>query len=417
MRTTRLVWVEQIPLVFGLEWLPLLGEPDRIASQARQEGAGHWVLSGNPPAALGLARGLAVRRPCWSAAALWARQHPQGTVACVLALDTHSWHVLASHEGVALARADRGYPDQALATQALETLRLSYPRLRQVCADDDGVPKQLAGLAAGAPPMTRVHRRARWLFVAALALALVAAGAIWLRGWTADRPAADARQQGAWEAALSAALARRPIHGEAGTRALLGAVYRQPARLAGWSLQSLSCQPAPPSTQWHCRSEYRRRDARADNRGLLRGALAGWTVDFPALDIAQVTWRVPVPAQPPDPRRLPRARLAMRDWASALQAVLPAFTTLRLEAARPLTVEAPRDEQGRALPPPATLPALALRALRVEGPLRSGVLLAPLAQSVSWQKLSVSHLPGTRPGLRASRLSFHLEGHVYENHP
>ncbi|MGA0584445.1 MAG: hypothetical protein ACO2ER_11160, partial [Castellaniella sp.] len=78
-------------------------------------------------------------------------------------------------------------------------------------------------------------------------------------------------------------------------------------------------------------------------------------------------------------------------------------------------VPAPHDPQGRALPVPEDFPALSIRALRVEGPLRSGALLAPLAGAVSWRKAVLTLAPHTRPDVRASRLILHLEGIVYEN--
>lgn len=414
MPAARLVWIDQVPLVFGMDWVPVLGEPDLARAQARREGASHQVLSGNPPAALGLARGLATRQACWSAAELWARQHPQGTVACVVALDPQTWHVLASHEGTVLARADRGYPDAGLADQALDTLRLAYPRL-QVLPEADGTAllRDLARLSGAAAPLTRVGRWRGLLLILALVLL---AGAGW---WTWGAQGAQSVDAGAddrlaWERALAQVLARQPVHGGAGTQVLLRALSDQPARLAGWGLQQVRCQPGA-GAGWLCRSEYRRLDPQADNRGLLQAAPAVWRLEFPALDRAQAAWALPLTGQPADPARLPASRLVARDWASGLQAVLPAFTTLRLETPQVLAVPAPLDAQGRALPPPADLPRLAYRTLKVEGPLRSAELLIPLAHSVSWRQAVLSHAPGTRPGLKTSRLILHLEGSLYEN--
>src|SRR5690606_41332655 len=95
-----------------------------------------------------------------------------------------------------------------------------------------------------------------------------------------------------------------------------------------------------------CVGAYRRQRPLADNRSLLRAAPAGWRLDFPSLDIARATWTLSLPGQRSEPRGLPRAALLDRDWASALQAVLPAFSVLRLDAARPLTVPAPPDVRG-----------------------------------------------------------------------
>lgn len=418
MRTARIVWVGRVPLAFGLDWVPLLEEPDRVRVQARRAGASHLVLSGDPTAALGLARGLAGRQTCWSAADLLARRYPRGSIACVLALDPQTWHVLACHEGVVLTRADRAYPDPDMAAQAIEALRLAYPKMEVIPADpqSDETLQDLARQAAACVPLIRVRSHGRIAASALLVTCVAALGLSWNRqaGHAAVQTSPEGRK--AWDSALALALAQRPIHGEQGTRSLLQALYRQPVRLAGWVLQNLRCQQGADGVHWQCRSEYRRQGVPADNRGLLQAALPAWRLEFPSLDVAHASWDLTLAGQVPDPRSLPTASLLARDWASALQAVLPAFTTLRIDPPGPLTVPAPRDERGQALPLPGDLPVPALRTLRVEGPLRSGILLAPLAQAVSWRKASLSHAPAARATLRASRLMLHLEGSVYENH-
>ena len=57
-RAARLVWVDRVPLAFGLDWIPLLDDPEAARARARRLGASHRVVSGDPPAALGLGRGL-----------------------------------------------------------------------------------------------------------------------------------------------------------------------------------------------------------------------------------------------------------------------------------------------------------------------------------------------------------------------
>ena len=418
-RTSRLVWVDRVPLAFGLDWVPLLEDPEAARARAHRQGASHRVLSGDPPAALGLARGLPSGLVCWSAADLLARLHPRGTVACVLPLDAGVWHVLAAHEGVALVRADRSYPDADLASEAIAALRRAHPRLEllpaQAAADATGVLEALARHAAGRPGLEPVRRRGMRLLLSMGVLALaVVGGWHWRSGAdVASAVAPDARA--AWHAALASTLAQHPLHGEAGTRALLDALYRQPARLGGWALHDLRCQPQSDGVRWRCAGEYRRQGKLADNRALLQAAPKDWQLDFPSLDLARAAWTLTLPGQPPDPARLPASGLLARDWSSALQAVLPAFSVLRLEAVRPLTVPAPHDGQGRELPMPDDFPVLGVRALRVEGPLRSGMLLVPLAPAVSWHKAVLTMAPGVRPGVRTSRLTLHLEGTVYEN--
>ncbi|WP_368647233.1 hypothetical protein [Castellaniella ginsengisoli] len=417
-RSARIVWVGRVPLAFGLDWVPLLGASEAVQLRTRRRGVSHRVVSGDPPAALGLAGGLRAGQACWSAADLLARRHPRGTVACVLPLDADTWHVLAAHEGVALARADRSYPDPDLAREAVEALRRAHPKLELLAATDESGPadllQALARQAPGQRPLEPVRRRGARLALLVLVAGLGMAG--WLHGNGGPDAAAASRPdaRASWLSALDRVLDQRPLHGEAGTRALLDALYRQPARLGGWSLREVRCQPQPDGGPWRCVGEYRRYGPQADNRALLQAAPAGWRLDFPSLDSARAAWSLPLPGQRPEPHALPQAGLLARDWASALQAVLPAFAVLRLDAAQPLTVPAPRDAQGLELPLPEDFPALSVRVLRVEGPLRSGALLAPLAGAVSWRKAALTLAPGVRPDVRASRLILHLEGTVYE---
>ncbi|CAM5222936.1 Type 4b pilus protein PilO2 OS=Castellaniella defragrans OX=75697 GN=HNR28_001963 PE=4 SV=1 [Castellaniella defragrans] len=423
MPSSRVIQVGQVPLVFGLEWIPLLDDTGSASSVARRQGASHRVLSGNPPAALGLAHGLPRGPACWSAATLMACQHPAGTVAWLFPLDGECWHVLACHEGVALARADRSYPDRALAREAIDALRLSHPYLEvreaSTCPPEAGEQadclREAARIAGSAPPLQPVRRFSRaWLWGAGLASTAALVGVpLWPAAGVAEAPELAARA--AWEQALEDTLARRPVHGVDGTRELLAAFHRQPVRLAGWSLQTLRCEAAAGSRPWQCVAEYRRGQAGADNRGLMQAAPAEWRLDFPSLDRARVHWPLTLAARSPDPRDLPVSRMLARDWASALQKILPAFSRLQVEPARALVLVAPRDSQGRERPAPPGLPAVATRALHVQGPLRSAALLAPLAQAVAWQKAVLDVAPGARVGVRGSRLVLHLEGIVYEN--
>jgi len=219
MQLSRVIQVDQIQMVFGLDWIPLLGDEGGASGVAGRHGASHLTFSGHPPAALGMAMGLSRRATYWSAAILMARQHPVGTVVRVIPFGDGCWHVLACHEGVALVRADRSYADHALARQAVEMLRVSYPHL--ILQEDpssaaegaarDGL-HDLAKLSGSVPPMQRVRRRpALGSVLALLALAVaLSAGGFWR---AAARPAPAPAAMAAWTQALNQTLARRPVHG------------------------------------------------------------------------------------------------------------------------------------------------------------------------------------------------------------
>src|SRR5690606_12734556 len=216
-RAARLVWVGGVPLAFELDWVPLLGDPEAARGKARRLGASHQAVSGDPPAALGLARGLPP--------------------------DAGTWELLAALEGVALARADRGSPDPGLACEAVDALRLAHPKLELLAAA--GLAEDLAGEATARRPLEPVRRRGLRLALLVLMTGLGVAGWLYRAGGADAAAAPDPDASAGWHAALDRVLAQRPLHGEAGTRALLDSLYRQPARLGGWSLHALRCQPRP----------------------------------------------------------------------------------------------------------------------------------------------------------------------------
>jgi hypothetical protein len=274
--------------------------------------------------------------------------------------------------------------------------------------------QDLAKLSASVPPLQRVRRRAvRWVVLVLLALA----AALFVAGfWRGSSPPASLplTAHAAWTLALDQTLARQPVHGPAGTRDLLQALYRQPVHLAGWRMQSLRCEPGSESPHWRCVGDYRRDHAAADNRGLLAAAPADWQLDFPSIDRARTRWALTPAAMPVQLDKLSANGMLARDWVSALQGILPAFSKIQVEPPRALAIPVPRDTQGRELPRPADLPALATRALQVQGPLQSASLLVPLAQEVSLRRVSLTFTHGARTGERASRFILHQEGNDNE---
>jgi len=416
MRGTRILQVGRVALAFGMEWLPLVGEhPDRLARRLpRRRRASHAVLSGSDQAAVGLAwlDGKSSAQP-YSGAQIFALLHPRGTVADVLDLGDGSVCVLAAHEGVVLSRADRIYQDPGLAQAVIDELRLAYPRLRRPSSQ---LAVRLEDLAGHAGDESRLRRAPWWGWrrVGFVGLAVcVAAPLAWqsLADARNGPPRIDARQ--AWDQAQRRLLEQHRVHGAAGTRALLAALHRQPAAIAGWRLRLLSCRQADDGA-WRCLGEYERADRRADNRGLLRRAPRDWRLDFPSLGLARASWTLSLPAQVPDRTRPPSAQGQARDWASRAQGILPAFSAFRLDASRALEPTPPRDADGVELPRPPDMRRYALRELRVDGPLRSAVLLIPISQHIGWRKAALSI--GRRPaaGLSDSPINLHLEGVLYE---
>ncbi len=419
MHETRIVVAGPVALAFGLDWLPLLDEhPDRLARRlAVRHRATHAVLSGSDQAAVGLAwlNNHKSSSAPYSGAQIFALLNPRGTVAAILDMGGGDLCVLATHEGVVLSRSDRIYHDAALAQAVIDELRLAYPRLRGPAMSGQATIglDDLARHASDEARLQRVPWRGWTRLGIAGLLACAAALSAWLGLGVGHNPAPriDARQ--AWTQAQRRLLDQHHVHGAAGTRTLLAALHRQPAVIAGWQLRQLSCRHADDGV-WRCLGEYERTAPQADNRGLLRQAPREWQLDFPSLGVARATWTLSMPGQAPDHTQPPSVDGQDRDWASQTQAVLPAFAAFRLDARRPLEPSAPRDADGRALPRPADMGRYAMRELRIDGPLRSAVLLVPISRHIGWRKAALSLDQRAGAGPSGSSINLHLEGVLYE---
>ena len=176
-------------LVFGLDWVPMVGgNPRRLAvGRARALGATHFVLAGNQAVSLGFVRlarkAQGAGRRLHSAAALFAGRNPEGAAGCLACIEPHGVWVVATHAGTVLAGTDRWFRDLESAHEALDAVRKRFPALRlQVepgCAEGS-LPSWLAGIPADPSRLQRVPSS---LFGIPAGVRWVAGFA--LAGWTA----------------------------------------------------------------------------------------------------------------------------------------------------------------------------------------------------------------------------------------
>ncbi|MBV6303810.1 type 4b pilus protein PilO2 [Candidimonas humi] len=418
-----------VSLAFGLEWQPLI--PGRAVSEAQRRArrvkATHVVVAGDGAAAAGMAR-LSARaatgpRPIHSAAQGLALLFGVGTFALLLELAPRRHWLVAVHDGAVVMRTDRLFESSEDAAHILAELRQAYPRLAVLPGAAGYEAPGLAQIEAAATVQTRLvpvaarwqrllPRRLQWLVLAALLAMLLP------RAWQALRPsrpaqaAAGVDAEQAWRAALRKAQRKHVLHGVAGTRSVLAEFYALPVSLAGWRLSHAACEARPGA--WLCTARYERRDAHASNAGLLAAAPRHWRLDFPSMEQAGVHWQLAYRGLPLDEHVLSSHAHNERHLISALQAILPAFASLRLGKGRKLEAAAPRDAQGRPLPRPASLPAYMLRSVEIHGPLRSASLLLPYTQAMAWRKVSLSLRDAARPALKSSSLHLSLMGDLYE---
>lgn len=410
-------------LVFGLEWFPLIGgEPGRQAGAlARQQRASHRVVCVGGAVSVGLlrARLRRDRRRYCSAAAAFASLHPIGTVAALLTLPCGRRWLVGVHEGAVMTRTDHVHEPSFPVDDTIRLLREAHPGL--VLNDDAcAAPGLIDALFEAAQESGELLQGNRWLRVpsrrSALLLASLAAGSLvasirLLQGTHTERPPQVEDALVAWGKAMDLAARAHVVHGVAGLHAALDTLQALPVRLADWRLAQAECVPG--GDRWQCRARYRRGTA-ADNQGFISAAPPEWTLSFDPFEGAEAAWSTPLPALPLAAVSLRQSRLNEVQLVSALQAMLPAFSELRLEAPQPLPVSPPLDAERRPIARPPAVLGRQRRKLRVDAPLRSLAMLLPEAAHMSWERIVLQVAEIDHPSLRSSSLRVSLSGGLYE---
>lgn len=415
MQVVKTITYQGSNLVFNLDWLPLLGDTDSLGRQARKLGASHYIVSGKPAAALGLAYGLGQKKYL-SASHMFAQQNPHGTNACLINLDVDSWHLLASHEGVVLVHADRSYTDKDTALQHIENLSLTYPNLNLITVlNKEKFFTELLNQSSSGDFLLRVKPLLAYYLLLLTVLLVMLAWWLWPQARLNEVANTSAYSQEVWANAVEDFLAQHQVMGLTGTNMILANINKQPVHVAGWRLNTINCNLSTAiQALWLCESEYKRLNLLADNKGFLGRAPSAWQLEFISLDLARAKWSLNLSSSKLNLANLPTHKEVERNWASELQYITPAFNSLTLSRPEQLEIKAPLDQNGANLPVPDDLPVVAVRKLKIDGPLRSAVLLKKLSNSINWKKLVLSYSYGVNSGSKASSLTIQLEGDVYE---
>lgn len=415
MRKTRLINHKNNTLALNMDWIPLLGDINPVKNLAKRMKASHQVVSGRPAAAIGLAYGIK-QKSCWSLAELFANSKPKGTYACLLTIDQDNWYVIASHEGVVLAHGDRSYLNYDLAIDAINKLSLSYPNLELL--EINNADEFIDGLLIATNkvnPLQKINYTNKKYFIL---LGLFILGLLW-QLWPQSSNSASqldhVQSQESWDQAIQKVLEENRIHGLVGTKKLLDIIQQQPLLINGWQMSNMVCAASAVVQTWLCKSEYKRDDLSADNKSFIKSVPSSWQLDFPSLDLIRSKWSIKVPSESLVPSSLPKSKMIERDWASELQYILPAFTSLHLGQPTAISISIPLADDGTEISPPSDLPNMASRKLTVSGPLRSAVLIKKISDAIAWQKVSIKYSPGVRSSTKTSSLTIQLEGTVYES--
>lgn len=415
-------------LVFGLQWLPLLGgKVERTGARlARQHRATHMVLASDSAGSVGIATLKTGRIPrkmrLHSAAQNVAQLFSTGTIAVLLPLEHAGFWLVAVHEGAVVARTDRLFASSADAQQVLAELRLAYPQLLLLGEAQAPTPPSLGMIEAASSHHNSLRLLRRWspilpwpvqVFLLSLVLVLLVP-----RLWHMFRPVPHGpeKQVGnsaqAWRLAREKAMQGRLVHGVQGTRSLLESLHQLPIRVGGWALKEAEC--APQARKWRCQARYERSTVHASNSQFLAGAPANWNVEFASIEQARPAWEVNSYGVPVDAGNLKTPAHNERDLFSSLQAIRTAFSQMQIGQSTRLPVPAPSDDQGQALPRPPNFTSYLSRPVQFSGPLRSASLMLPYTASIAWNKALLILRDVDKPGLKKSSLSLSLQGVLYE---
>lgn len=408
-----------VALVFGIEWLPLLGAhmERQAAGLARQRKAAYRVVSAGEAASVGLLYGKRFRgaRLC-SAAAVFAARHRSGTTAAVLALPNGRHWLVAVHEAAVITLGDQCLDSIERIHHALAQLRDAHPGLvLQHVASSEDMLDELFGSAMHVGQLMGMSLRAAALRPAVLGtVTLILAGSVVGHRYMLDRAspseaAPDPTQ--VWQLLMDEVAEKHPVHGVVGAYALYDALLGVPVALSGWSLAHAEC--VPEGGQWQCRVRYRR-TPEAVNQDLIQAAPADWAVTFDPMEGAEAVWSVPMPTQALASVGLRATSQNDVRLLSVLQTLLPAFSELRVEASKPLAFRAPLDSRRQAIPRPRHMPLYHTRGIRLQAPLRSLSLLLPEMAHMSWQRVVLNVASIDQPSLRSSGLRISLTGSLYE---
>jgi hypothetical protein len=418
-------------LVFGMDWLPLLGSDARqqALAKARRHQASHFVLASEHAAAMGLVQLSTTAETHsglpYSAAQVMAALHPVGTVVAVIGISPALWWLVAIHEGAVVARTDLWFSDPAQAAPIVAEVCAAYPQSRclEDTADASGLPglDALSRAADSKARLQRVHDVRRWIRRAGLLAVLALSAGIGFAGklpaffaqTNAKAPALSSAQQlQAWERVRHAMAEGIPVHGVSGMHVVLQSLYRVPVVLAGWQLGQADCRSQ--GMAWRCIASYRRVDRHADNHGLMGLAPKNWLLRFPAVDRVEAEWEISSAAIRLSDSRVDEALHSQRHWLSSLQQISAAFVALKATDASAVPLQAPSDEQGNVLPKPDNFRLYQRRQLQAEGPLRSFSLLLPNLTGVRWHRLTLTLKVLEHPNLTQSRLNLSAQGERYE---
>lgn len=418
---------DRIGLVFGLDWMPLVGgDPTKLGRQrARSLRSTHYLVSGGlaavvgcgivPKEKLGISNAHAARnRPLHAAAAIFASAHQEGVIAAVSFVPAMGYWLVAANSGLVLAQTDRWFESADEADAALLGLKGRFPNLlvqRYALLDASNQPDWMRANLGIETRLQRIPARGRLSFMLA-GFGIVTA--VFFRLWSHD-PTPDPgilpqeSPNELWQRVLERFAHAHPVHHPEQLFKVVHAWHQAPVSPGGWMLQQIACEPS--IMDWHCVARYQRTHRLALSQHLDAAKPEGWTIEFPDLDHGTMRWKVLDAASLFE---LTSPSVSLKDWLSYLQSVTPVFESIQIGTGTAITIPAPTDRQGMALNKPSYIKTLKRRMISIKGPLRSISALRGLSVPVRWRSLQLEIGAVTGKGINSSALTVSLTGDVFE---
>lgn len=414
-------------LVFGLDWMPLVGgDPTKLGRQrARSLRATHYLIKGGMTAVVGCgiiykgdvsdSSNLPERtRSLHAAGAIFALAHQEGVIAAICFVPQKGYWFVAANGGLVLAHTDRWFDSIEQADAALLVLKDRFPSLkvlRYALLDASLQPEWMRANLSGQTRLQKLPSRKR-LSLSLIGLGLFAMGLFWL-GFPKETADLTVQVQESdrilWQRVLDRFATAHPIHPSEKLFKVIHAWHQAPINPGGWKLQQIVCEPS--NMDWHCAARYQRKQRLAMSRLLDAAKPEGWTVEFPDLDHGVMHWKVLDAASAFE---LASPSVSLKDWLSYLQSVTPIFESIQIGSGTQITLPAPVNSLGIVAQKPDFIKPMKRRMISINGPLRSVSVLQGLMVPVRWRSLKLELGAAVGQGIRRSALTVSLTGDIFE---
>lgn len=434
MGQSHILTLPQLPdvgiVIGGIRWTALIGTNLHVKAQqvSQKTKATHYVLHSAAVGTVVLdkqpAQSKALRY--YSAAAIFAQNHPSGANVSQLELGSGDVWVVGAQDGTVDASTDViCTPEEA--GELIAAFREKHPSARVVDVDFDLQPSIAANVEL-IPTKTawgKIPAPAKVMFVALIGFMAISEGWAYWKRYAASqaRPANvqafDAKAE--WAKTLNEWSRTISVDGTPGLLSLYENIGAVPLNVNGWALREMTCVPMRAS--WVCQASFIRQ-LNSSYQQFVAGVPEGWTPKWSSLTDVSATWTLPSSRKHLERTEVPASAALEGVFFSQLQEVFPAWSRIEVPPSAKIPINPPvviqKDANGNLrnvqVPYPADHDGIELPrqvALTMTGPLRS-VLLLPLPSQTTVASFKVQvDQRGVLPTIHDSMFTATIQGVTY----